>query len=222
VTGDRHRALREFLGAYVLGHLDGADRDGVRLHLDECHDCRGEYAALAPLAVALRDVDPEALARSEEPDALLERRVRSAIVVRRHRRSRRHAARLSLVGAAACVALVVSFLAGAAITGESVSTPPPLEPVAVNSRLPEVEASADLVDHTWGLEIRLAASGLRGGDRYKATVTAADGREVDAGAFLGVAGVEIRCNMNAPVLRDDAVALTIRDHFGQEVMRARF
>lgn len=96
----------------------------------------------------------------------------------------------------------------------------PLEAVVVTSELAGVAADADLVDHTWGLEIKLHVTGLEGGERYTTTVKAA-GREYPAGEFIGVAGVEIHCNMNSSVLRDDATGFTVWDSDGRPVLRAQ-
>ena len=70
MTEDAHRDLRESLGAFVLGQLDQTETARVRAHLDGCEACRAEYDSLAPLAAALRDVDPDFLEESREPGAL--------------------------------------------------------------------------------------------------------------------------------------------------------
>ena len=62
-------------------------------------------------------------------------------------------------------------------------------------------------------------TGLKDGESYTTTVQAA-GREYPAGEFIGVAGVEIHCNMNSSVLRDDATSFTVWDSDGQPVLRA--
>jgi len=50
---ESHEGLRESLGAYILGHLHGAEEDVLRAHLTCCHECRGELAHLQPAADAL-------------------------------------------------------------------------------------------------------------------------------------------------------------------------
>ena len=40
MTEDDHRRLRELLGSYALGHLDGDEEASVRAHLDGCPACR--------------------------------------------------------------------------------------------------------------------------------------------------------------------------------------
>lgn len=219
MTDDDHRVLRESLGAYVLGHLDGTESARVRAHRDGCVSCRSEYESLAPLAVALRDVDPAALERVDEPGRALGRRIETEVAAGRVRHRRRALPRQSVVVVAASLLLVLAFVAGSALTGDGTS-PVPLQAVRVTSEVAGVQARADLVDHTWGVEIKLKATGLEDGAAYTTTVAGADGREHPAGEFLGVADGEIRCNMNASVLLDDATGFTVWDSTGEPVLRA--
>lgn len=216
---EAHRALREALGAYVLGHLDEIESARLRAHLDGCAECRAEHDALAPLAEALRDVDPSALVEQPEPGALLGARIEAGVAAERARRRRRTAVHQILIGAAACLVLVLAFVAGARLGDEGEVSPVPLEAVAVTSELGGVTATADLVDHTWGVEIKLTATGLEDGATYTTTVQD-DGREYPAGEFIGVAGVEIHCNMNSSVLREQATGFTVWDSDGQPVLHA--
>ena len=219
MTEDAHRALRESLGAFVLGHLDQTETARVRAHLDGCAACRAEYDSLAPLAVALREVDPDFLEESRGPGALLGARIEAEIKTERTRRRRRTAVQRALMGTAASLILVLTFVAGGALTSDDSPSPVPLEAVAVTSEIDGVTADADLIDHTWGVEIKLNVTGLEGGEVYRTTVQAA-GREYPAGEFIGVNGVEIRCNMNSAVLRDDATSFTVWDSNGRAVLSA--
>ena len=219
MTDDSHRAMRESLGAFVLGHLDPTETSRVRAHLDGCAACRAEHEALAPLALALRDVDPDSLEGSSEPGALLGARIEASIGTERTRRRRRAAVQRALVGTAASMILVATFLAGGQIAGDDAPAGAPLEAVAVSSAVSGVSADADLVDHTWGLEIKLNASGLKKGESYTATVQAA-GREHPAGQFVGVTDVVIHCNMSTSVLRDEATGFTVWDREGRPVLHA--
>ncbi len=219
MTEDTHRAMRELLGAFVLGHLDQTETAQVRAHVDGCSECRAEYDSLAPLALALRDVDPNSVEDRLEPGALLGARIEADIKTERTRRSRRTAVQRALTGIAASVILVLTFIAGGAFTSDDSPAPVPLEAVAVTSEIAGVTADADLVDHTWGVEIKLNVTGLEGGESYTTTVQAA-GREYPAGEFIGVTGVEIHCNMNSAVLRDDATGFTVWDSTGRAVLSA--
>ncbi|MET8451941.1 zf-HC2 domain-containing protein [Streptomyces sp. NPDC005209] len=51
-----HDALRLALGAYVLGTLPSAEMERVRLHLEECAECRAEHTQLAGLPALLATV----------------------------------------------------------------------------------------------------------------------------------------------------------------------
>ena len=220
MSDDAHRAMRESLGAFVLGHLDQTETARVRAHLAGCAACRTEYDALAPLAaVALRRRDPGSLDQRLEPGALLGARIETEIGVERRRRRRRRAVQRALVGTAACLLLILTFVAGGRLAGDGATSPVPLEAVAVTSEVDGVTADADLVDHTWGVEIKLNVAGLEDGATYTTTVRAGD-REYPAGEFIGVAGVEIHCNMNSSVVRDDATGFTVWDSDGQPVLRA--
>lgn len=216
---EQHRMIREALGVYVLGHLDPVQAARMGAHLDGCAPCRAEYEALAPLASALRDVDPEALGHSARPAAALEARILAEIRTERRSRRRRSAVQRTLVGAAASIVLVLTFVAGDQLTRDSPTSPVALESVAVSSKVEGVTATAALVDHTWGVEIKLTATGLEDGATY--TTTVQEGRrDYAAGEFVGVFGVEIRCNMSASVLRAQATGFTVWDSDGKPVLNA--
>lgn len=220
MTEDAHQAIRESLGTFVLGHLDLTETARVRAHLDGCMPCRAEYEALAPLALALRGVDPDSFADSLEPGALLGVRIETHIKTEQTRRRRRVAVRRALVGMVASLVLAATFVAGGRLADDDAPPPVALESVVVSSEIDGVSADADLVAHTWGLEIKLNATGLEGGESYTTTVEAG-GREYPAGEFVGVTGVEIHCNMTSAVLRDDASSFTVWDNDGRPVLRAR-
>ena len=109
MTEDSHRAMRELLGALVLGHLDQTETARVRAHVDGCSECRAEYDSLAPLALALRDVDPDSLEEWLEPGALLGVRIEAEIKTERTRRNRRSTVQRALIGTAASLILVLTF-----------------------------------------------------------------------------------------------------------------
>lgn len=220
---DEHRALRELMGCYLLDDLDEVDRARLRAHLDGCADCRAELASLTPLVAALADVDPDALDDDLIPDPGLEQRVVAEVAAPRRRQQHRTLVRNGALAAAACLLAVLAFGAGVGLDRSRPVAGPspgavPLEPVTVDSSRPGVTATADLVDHSWGLEVKLEATGLAEGVRYRGTVRDARGREYPAGAFLGVADTTVLCNMTAAVLRDDAVAFVVRAPDGRTVL----
>jgi hypothetical protein len=60
---------REDLGAYLVGALESDEVERMRRHLDECADCRAEYAELAPVVGLLSTVPAEALSPEAVPSA---------------------------------------------------------------------------------------------------------------------------------------------------------
>ncbi|MGY1610003.1 MULTISPECIES: anti-sigma factor family protein [unclassified Geodermatophilus] len=221
--GDEHRELRELLGAYALGHLEPAERDRVRAHLDGCADCRADLAEIAPLADRLAAVDPDALDATPTPPPDLGARVLARIAEEQRRAVplRRAVVRRRVLAAAAVAGVAA---AGGAVgwAVRPVPDPVPLEPVAVQVVASGVEASADLVPHTWGVEVKLTGTGFSAGEVYRVAVTDDDGREVPAGQFLGVGPQQVRCNLNSSVLRGDAVGFEVVDADGEVVVRSEF
>lgn len=222
--GDEHRELREMLGSYALGHLGPAERDRVRAHLDGCADCRAELADIAPLAARLAAVDPDALDETPTPPPDLGARVLARIAAEERQRvvplRRAGVRRRALTAAAVAGVAAAGGVVGWAV--RPVPDPPPLEPVPVLAVAPGVEATADLVPHTWGVEVKLTGTGFEDGEVYRVAVTDDDGREVPAGQFLGVGATELRCNLNSSVLRDDAIGFEVVDADGVVVVRSDF
>ncbi len=70
---DKHEEIQRMLSAYLDGELTQADRQRVRLHLEECRECRlvmEEMAALQRLTAEMKFPDPP-----EEIMDALERRL---------------------------------------------------------------------------------------------------------------------------------------------------
>jgi hypothetical protein len=216
-----HRELRELLGPFVLGHLGETEAGRVRAHLDGCASCRAEYAEIAPLAHDLRLVDPDVFDTAErQPGPLVVGRIERQVGLERTARRRR-----SLLNRVAVAAAVLAMLTGSGLAGYAIGRPDPaprpnLEAVSVAARTPGVTARADLIAHTWGLEIQLTATGLDAGAGYRMLVTGTDGTEHDAGGLLGTGSRTMRCNLNADVLRSDVRSFTLRDTEGRAVLTA--
>jgi anti-sigma-K factor RskA len=117
----------------------------------------------------------------------------------------------------------VAVAAAVAITAVVVRDRPP-QPVVVAvpqvSTAPGVTAQAGLVDHRWGVEVKLRASGLPAGQRFRMWVVTDDGSSREAGEFVGVAGAEIVCDMSSSVLLEHATAFRVVDAEGAEVISA--
>jgi anti-sigma-K factor RskA len=207
-----HIELRDDLGAFALGQLDDDRRADVEAHLETCPACRAHLAEIAPAAAALRDVDRGAAAVLSAP-AELDDRIHRALP------PPSRGGRWVPVGAAIAAAAVAAA-AGAVtvvVTREDAPTVIAVPRVVVADG---VTATAGLVDHTWGLEIKLEAAGLPAGERFEVWVLGEDGRSYDAGAFLGVGGSTIACDMSSSVMLDDAASFRVLDAGGAEVIAA--
>ena len=215
-----HRRLRELLGSYALGHLPRTQTAAVRAHLDGCAQCRAELAELAPLGDDLRGIDPERLSTVVTPPPDLGERIRAAVVDERRLRDGRVRASRLLAAAAAVAAVLAVGAIGFAVGDRRADGPPqPFEAVAVEAGA-GVVADAGIVPHTWGVEIKLVATGFTPGESYAVTVRTEDGRERSAGAFVGTGAREMRCNLNSDVLRGDAAGFTVIDAAGAVVLSA--
>ena len=210
MTRSRHD-MAALLGPAALGLLTSPEQEELDRHLRGCAVCRDELAALSGVAARLGDLDPET-ALAPSADGLADT-VLAAVA-----RERRRAQRLQVVvAAAASVAVLLAGLVTAGTLGAGPSVP--LESVAVSAE-DGVEARADLVAHTWGVEIKLAAAGLAAGRPYTVQVVTESGAVVDAGAFLGTGARTLTCNLNASVLREDARSFSVLDSGGREVLSA--
>ncbi|MEI4272289.1 zf-HC2 domain-containing protein [Klenkia sp. LSe6-5] len=219
-----HRELREQLGVYALGHGTPAERAALRAHLDGCDQCRAELAALTPLRGRLATVDPDRLDHVPTPPPGLGDRVLAGIAAE-HATAQRAAAQHAAVplrrrrwAPAAAAAGIAAAGFGVGWLVRPVPSPPPLEPVAVQVAVPEVEATADVVPHTWGMEVQLHGAGFTAGEVYRAQVVEDDGRVVSAGEFLGTGPAEMVCNLNSSVLRQDAASFAVLDSSGSVVL----
>lgn len=200
-----HEELREALGAYALGQLDAADRQAVRVHLDGCETCAADLAEIEPVAVALGGlVTPPGL----------DERIRQSLPPASVR-----GRRWPVVAAAALAAAAVSAVVTAVVVSDTTQQPTVIAVPQVQVAQ-GVSATAGLVDHTWGVEIKLQATGLAAGERFTMWVVTDDGSRHEAGEILGVADTRIVCDMSSSVLLDDAASFRVVDAAGDEVIAA--
>lgn len=213
---DDHRQIRESLGAYALGQLGNVERTALQAHIDGCAECRAELALIAPLAAPLRLVDPDHLGVDVQPppdlDEAIVARIRAERVAPRQRIRRW----VPLAAAAAVVAVAVGVLAGRGLAPDAPTRP--LEAVAIDELAGEIDASAEVIDHTWGMEIVLTGSGFRNGEAYAVNVVDDEGAEVSAGEFVGTGDNPMVCNLNSSVLRDDAASFEVVGPDGEIVL----
>jgi anti-sigma factor RsiW len=213
VNRDEHRAVRESLGAYVLGGLDGPEQAAVQAHLDGCPACRAELREIEPVVEPLRSVDPDRIDRTPVPPPWLGQQIVDRAMADRPTRRR------SLLTVAAAVAVVAALAGGLGfMAGQGTVPNVPRELVAVEAFDPRVDVSATVVPHTWGVEITLDANGFAPGAVYRVVVLDDAGREVNAGEFIGTGDTRMLCNLNSSVLRADAAGFDVLDATGDVVL----
>ncbi|WP_410648919.1 anti-sigma factor family protein [Amycolatopsis sp. cmx-4-54] len=216
---DDHRVLRETLGAYALDQLGEHERLKLDAHLSGCAECRSELRSLSPVVHALSLAEAGHISDQEQvtvPPGLGDAVVRRIAAERRHRRRRP-----PRWAAAAVFALVCGFGAGWLIH-PGTPAPGPFEAVQVTTSVPAIHASAGLVPHTWGVEIKLTGTGFDADKRYRVVVVDETGSQADAGEFIGTGTVEMRCNLNSSVLRAGADGFRVLDSQGQVVLASDF
>jgi hypothetical protein len=221
---DGHSPWQALLAASLTDDLSPDEAVRLRAHVDGCPRCAADLAELGETRGALRSLDAEALGDAAVPPAGLGASIRAAVAGERvlvERRRRRHAlARRTGVAAAA-----VAVLAGGVVLGYQVDRPTPVvvpyEAVALTSEVQGVVVTkAGVVPHTWGLELKVVASGFDRGATYRAFVTTRSGRRVPAGEFLGTGARAMTCDLQSAVLRADSAAVEVDDAQGHRVLDA--
>jgi hypothetical protein len=128
-----------------------------------------------------------------------------------------------LPAAAALVGAVAAGSIAVAVNQEEDDAPigegPVREPVASLASAAGLDVEAQLVDHTWGLEIELQGTGFQEGARYRVVVLDRSGQTYPSGEFVGVGEVEMDCALSSAVLRADAVAFRVVGSGGRTVVR---
>jgi len=223
VTTDSHQQLRELLGAYVLGHLDASQADAVRAHLASCDQCRAEVAELTPVATALAVARPSAAGSTGQVPEELATRMDAVIQIEARRRRRSKVVRSVGAVLVAASVIVLMVIGVTSLLDRTPAAPTPeVVAVAVDADLDAVSASAGLIAHTWGTEIKLQTTGLEAGATYRAVVLGAGDEEFPAGTFTGTGPNTINCNLQASVLREDARGFQIFDQQDEIVMSSEF
>ncbi len=139
-------------------------------------------------------------------------------------RARRRSGRRELLmgSAAAGLGLVLGVGAGRATAPEgAVAAGPPTEPIAFDGVPTGVDASARLINHTWGVELLLDVANLAPGGAYDVRYTSVDGDEIAAGSFVAVPDVVMKCRFNGALLRGQTAAIEVRGRDDDVRMSAR-
>jgi hypothetical protein len=216
---DDHRARREQLGAYVLGHLGDDEAASLRAHLDGCPACRRELDELTPVARRLALGSPDAVVPPPAPPPDLGDRVVARVLgERRERRRRRRGTKLRLAGAGALAGAALSAAALALWPGGDGSTArgpiramPAGEAVAFRGMPARTKASATLSPRAWGTEIAINVEGMRPGVRCEVWLVTRSGRRVPAGSFRYVDRYDgSRVVLATSLSRADAVGVRLR------------
>lgn len=221
-TDDAHRELRESLGGYVLGQLSPVEEDAVRAHLTTCAPCTAELVELQPVAGALASARRRPVTGGPTPPELQSRIARAvAAEAGQRRRATLTRSLTSLAVAAALVVVAVLGVRGLTDDGPTAPVPTAID-VQVSPDQQDVTATAGIIAHTWGVEVKLTAIGLTAGENFEAYVVEDDGQEVSAGTFVGVGENTMNCNLQSFVTVDRARGFEIRDNDGNVVMTGDF
>lgn len=92
----------------------------------------------------------------------------------------------------------------------------PLEAIQLEG-MAGVNASASVVDHSWGMEMLLDVEGLPVGDTYDVIYVSRSGERVSAGGFVGAA-VRMKCRNTSSLMRGDATGIEIVNSAGDVVI----
>lgn len=190
---DACREWRDDIGGLAIGRPDPGRADALRAHLDGCASCRAEVDDLRPVAEALRSAGSGHLGGPlPEPPPHLGREVLARIDAARAGRRRRRVRRVVLVaaGAVAAAATAVVTLVPGGSSAEATT-------LAFGPHPSGVDATARLVEQSWGTQVEFRADGLDPDGWYWLWVTGPDGRRVGAGSFQGSATGEVRVVLGA-------------------------
>ncbi|MDR2987456.1 MAG: zf-HC2 domain-containing protein [Nocardiopsaceae bacterium] len=198
------------LGVYVLGAAEPDERRKIEAHLPHCQSCRDELNRLAPIPGLLLMVPPEAVPRPQSHAS----GHRSDPQPGRGERIK-HRGRGRLLGALAAVAASVA-VASAVITGAWGGGSSPARhggntPVTLSgvSQASHVQATARMLDTSWGTSIRLTIRGAPINERCRLVVRSKAGGTETTGVWEAWRDGPITVPASAALRTSDIASLAI-------------
>jgi anti-sigma-K factor RskA len=207
----------DLLGGYVLGSLEPAEMEEMRVHVAGCPHCGPDARALGPLPglldqIELADVPPPSLSPTIE-EAVLDRFARERRRERPARRLRRLPLRRLAALGATCVAIAVLALVvlGGDEEGSHAYASAKLAPLAATST---AGATAWAEDVPAGTRVRLRARGLPAQSMYELWCVRSDGRWVSGGTFRAAGDGRADAVLTAAVRPGDYHVMVVTRHRG--------
>lgn len=200
-----HGSLREALGAYTVGALDGAERAEMERHLRDCGACRDELASLAVLPGLLNRLSADEVAVADGPPPWV---APAEAPADGRARARQPRARW-LWGAAAAAAVVALFVLLVPLpAGDDAVV---FEPRPVVSEAAETRGRVAVAAEPWGMRVDLQVRDLppRGG--YGLWAVDADGHRALAASWSAPPGDAVRLDGSCYMSVDDLVRFEVHD-----------
>ncbi|MEV0058133.1 zf-HC2 domain-containing protein [Saccharopolyspora shandongensis] len=208
---EEHEAVRELLGAYVLGGLDPEDRRRFEEHLGRCAECREELSGYAGLPGLLHRAGPppEPIEPSEPEWAKLIEKARTE-------RAAPPRKRRWLLAVAAVVLLGVGSLGGMAAVSWEPEGADLVAAAGVTSH-----GHGKLESRPWGTAVSLHVENLPPDDHFVAWVVARDGRTEQAATWSRTPTGEARLSGASAIPRDQVSHLLVTTGSGHPLLEMR-
>lgn len=225
---DDHREVREALGAWVLGSLDGDERRRVEAHVASCPDCADEVRALSSMPGLLNRLTEEEVVGGllvPSPglrDRLLAEVAATELTLRTQvRRWRRAAAAAASVAAVAAVAAIV------AVVGPGPDDTPDFDRVvapaaAVAPAAEETAGEAAALAWEWGTTVEIELTALPARETYHLWAVADDGRDEQAGTWGATTSRNAIVRGASSIQRDALDRVEVRDDAGEVLVAFDF
>ncbi|PZS30501.1 MAG: anti-sigma factor [Pseudonocardiales bacterium] len=204
-------------GAYLLGALSPEDRRAYEEHLSGCASCSAALAEVAGLPGLLGRLPADVIEIGDPPPADVLPGLLAAVQLERHRARRRF--RVGLAALATAAAVVAAALIVPAVVA-------PRRPAAVAfapvTDAP-VNASAALIEKTWGTEVdlRCTYTGKQTSGTFSYLLVATDrsGHEVQIATWRVVSNTPVVLVASTSLQRADLATLEVRFQTGKPLLR---